>query len=166
MPRRNTPAKSPVSSSHSALPSSKVSTAVREKSVVLRTWIYILVSPKILNTSPYRKGTSGISVHAFISFPHSLAKYFTPYNSRCLACVKYLEASTTTSGSDQNKAEVMNAAKKRYSLYDLTEKRALEIKNAGIKPPARIRKIMAASALWKASCQLVSLLSSRALKLN
>jgi hypothetical protein len=71
-----------------------------------------------------------------------------------------------TSGSVQKNAAATNEATKRNRGYFRPEIEILEIKKAGIILATRMRNILAAFIFRKAYCQLVSLLSSKALKIN
>jgi hypothetical protein len=83
-----------------------------------------------------------------------------------LACVKYLEESTITSGSAQKKTADVNAVTKRKKGYDRTGMEILATKKAGIRPAISIRNRKEASVFWKAHCQLVRRLSSNDLNKN
>ena len=95
-----------------------------------------------------------------MSLPHSLKKYLVPYTSRCFACVKYLEASTMSSGSFQKKADMTNDIEKRTTAGFFSGKGLFEKRNEKKIPMTRIKKILPASTLLNTHCQLVSLLSS------
>jgi hypothetical protein len=74
--------------------------------------------------------------------------------------VKYLDASTMTSGSFQNNAAITYEIKKRKIIEYRSENETLDDKYAGINPAKRIGKISITFALLNTHCQLVSLLSS------